>query len=117
MLDFNVLISGLLSGVIGALAMYVIAKKVSKNIISELIEEHFNLKTLQNDEELMKFVFMLGGLLGKGARGGIGMDKKLNVKQVGLNMLMDWGQQRGGGGGNQTQRPQNRQPEENPLRI
>ena len=116
MLNFNVLISGLLSGLIGALAMYVIAKKVSKNIVSELIEEHFNLKTIQNDEELMKFIFMLGGLFAKGARQGIGMDKKLNVKQVGLNMLVDWWQQRNPQGSN-TQRPQNRETEPNPLRI
>lgn len=116
MLDFNVLISGLLSGLIGALAMYVIAKKVSKSLISELIEEHFNLSKLQNDEELLKFVYMLGGLFAKGARQGIGMDKKLNIKQVGLNMLLDWWNKRSNPNQN-TQTPQNRNPEENPLRI
>lgn len=115
-LEPNTILSGLLSGLIGALAMYLIAKKVSKTIVSQLIEEHFDLKTLQNDEELQKFIYSIGGLIGKGARKGVGMDRKLNPKDVVLNMAMDWWQDRRRGT-NQGERPQTRQVDEDPLRI
>ena len=116
-MDLNVILSGCLSGLIGALAMYVIAKKVSKSLISELIEEHLDFKKLQNDEDLQKFIYAVGGLIGKGAGRGIGLDKKLNPKDVVLNMVMDWWQNRNNPNANNQKRPQNRQLEEDPLRI
>lgn len=115
-MNIEIILSGAISGAIGSLATYVILRKVVKDTVFQLKDEVFDLKKLQNDEDLQKLVFSFGGLFGKGARTGIGMDRKLNPKDVLLNMAMDWWQDRRQGN-TPTGASQRQTREEDPLRI
>lgn len=114
-MDLNIILSGVLSGLIGSIATYIILKKVVKEMVFELKDEVFDLEKLQNDEDFQKFVFSIGGLIGKGARMGIGMDRKLNPKDVAMNMLVEWWQDRRSG--RRLPESRERAREEDPLRI
>lgn len=112
----EIILSGAISGIIGAIATYLILRKIVADTVFNLKEELFDLKTLGNNEDFQKFVYSIGGLIGKGARTGIGMDRKLNPKDVFLNMAIDWWQGRKQPGSQDlARRPSS--TEEDPLRI
>ncbi len=90
----ELILGGVISGVIGALGSYVIIRKVAKSTINSLIDEYFDLEKLGKDEVFAKFIFGVGGLLAKGAKAGFGMDKKMKPQDIVQNMLIEWWQDR-----------------------
>lgn len=114
-MNLEIILSGAISGIIGIIGTYLILKKVSNDIIYDLKEEIFDLNELQNNEDFQKFVYSIGGLIGKGARKGIGMDRKLNPKDVVLNMAVDWWESRKKG--SETKERSSDRREKDPLSI
>lgn len=92
--NLEIILSGAISGFIGVLGTYLIIKKVARDTIFHLIEEYFDLEKLGKDEKFAKFVFGVGGFLGKGLRSGVGMDKSIKPKDLVTQMIFEWWQDR-----------------------
>jgi len=58
------------SGAIASLCTYIVSKRIVKNAIAEVKDEIFF--SLQ-DEEMQKFLFSVGALIGQGVKSGIGL--------------------------------------------
>lgn len=89
-MNIEILLSGAISGIIGVLGTYVIVKKIKNDIIFDIQDQISDIPKLINDENFQKFLYMAGGMIGKGARSGIGMDKKMNMKDLALNLVGNW---------------------------
>lgn len=87
-MDINILLSGAISGLIGVIGTFLILKNIKNSLFQEIKAEIFNFSELQKDEDFINFIYMIGGLIGKGAKTGIGMDKKMKPKDIIMQLIL-----------------------------
>ena len=77
---------GFLSGVLSA--MYIIFKLKNDQFFEEIMSNCIN--SIANDKQLHEDLFLIGGIIGSGIKGGVGLKTsptRTNLKSIGMELL------------------------------
>jgi len=94
---YDIILSGVIAGLTVIVGAYVIFRiswpSIKKELFSALFSQELLENTLQmavNNEKLQRFLFEAGGLIGNGAKAGIGLQGgkgKLNLQDLAVNLI------------------------------